>query len=158
MNETVGERIRAARAEKKLTQKELAQQVGIPYQTLQFWENGKRNPKIDNLQRVADALDVDVNWLLRGVALCEQQAAFAGHTWKNATGGAQLAALNGLFDSPKSAEPLDLPSLEEQLLAHFRTLNPRGQQVAVERLGELVQLPAYRAAEATSPEENFRGK
>lgn len=39
---------------------------------------------------------------------------------------------------------------EEQLLQHFRTLNDNGQTVAVERVQELTQIPAYqRPAEPT---------
>lgn len=34
-------------------------------------------------------------------------------------------------------------SKEEQLLNHFRTLNDNGQTVAVERVQELTQIPAY---------------
>lgn len=41
-------------------------------------------------------------------------------------------------------------SKEEQLLNHFRTLNDNGQTVAVERVQELAQIPAYqRRAEPT---------
>lgn len=32
---------------------------------------------------------------------------------------------------------------ESQLLSHFRTLNDNGQTVAVERVQELAQIPAY---------------
>lgn len=57
MDESLGARIKKARTVAGMTQKELAQQVGVPYQTLQFWENGKRKPKIENIRKIADALN-----------------------------------------------------------------------------------------------------
>lgn len=174
MNDTIGERIKSARRNSGLTQKGLAAQVGVPYQTIQYWENGRRNPKIDNLQKVADALDVDVNWLLRG-SVEQQQAEFARHILRKKSGAAKLSQLNqvfgtasqeenelatpeiagtqtslwaadGLATEPATPEPAGsaLSPLEVQLLEHFRSLNAVGQSVAVERLGELAQLPAYR--------------
>lgn len=179
MNDTIGERIKSARRNSGLTQKGLAAQVGVPYQTIQYWENGRRNPKIDNLQKVADALDVDVNWLLRG-SVEQQQAEFARHILRKKSGAAKLSQLNQVFGTasqeenepatPETAtaqtslwaadalatEPAStgmmtpepagsvLSPLEMQLLEHFRSLNAVGQSVAVERLGELAQLPAYR--------------
>lgn len=154
MNDTIGERIKSARRNSGLTQKGLAAQVGVPYQTIQYWENGRRNPKIDNLQKVADALDVDVNWLLRG-SVEQQQADFARHILRKKSGAAKLSQLDQVFGTasqeeeapePATLEPAGSPlsPLEVQLLEHFRSLNAAGQSVAVERLGELAQLPAYK--------------
>lgn len=160
MNDTIGERIKSARKERGLTQKGLAAQVGVPYQTIQYWENGRRNPKIDNLQKVADALDTDVNWLLRG-SVAQQQAEFSRHVLRKKSGAAKLSEVNRVFNtaSDKSAETAApepagsvLSPLEVQLLEHFRSLNAAGQSVAVERLGELAQLPAYK--KATEPPES----
>lgn len=157
MNDTIGERIKSARKERGLTQKGLAAQVGVPYQTIQYWENGRRNPKIDNLQKVADALDTDVNWLLRG-SVAQQQAEFARHVLHKKSGAAKLSEVNQVFNtaSDQSAETAApepagsvLSPLEVQLLEHFRSLNAAGQSVAVERLGELAQLPAYKKATET---------
>lgn len=157
MNDTIGERIKSARKERGLTQKGLAAQVGVPYQTIQYWENGRRNPKIDNLQKVADALDTDVNWLLRG-SVAQQQAEFARHVLHKKSGAAKLSEVNQVFNtaSDQSAEMAApepagsvLSPLEVQLLERFRSLNAAGQSVAVERLGELAQLPAYKKATET---------
>lgn len=60
MEDSLGVRIKKARTDAGMTQKELAQQVGVPYQTVQFWENGKRKPKIENIRKIADA--VKISW------------------------------------------------------------------------------------------------
>lgn len=60
MNSSISERIKQKRIAVGMTQKELAQKIGVPYQTLQFWENGKRKPKIENILKISDALGVSV--------------------------------------------------------------------------------------------------
>lgn len=56
----LGEKIRKLRKEKGMTQKELSAKLGTTPQNLAQYENGKRNPKIETLQKIADALDVKV--------------------------------------------------------------------------------------------------
>lgn len=60
---TTGERIKFARKEAGLTQKELGGRLGITYQTVAQWENNLRNPKYDTLRRIADALDITIDYL-----------------------------------------------------------------------------------------------
>lgn len=49
------------------------------------------------------------------------------------------------FDLASEAvtEEINANRRESQLLSHFRTLNDNGQTVAVERVQELTQIPAY---------------
>lgn len=56
---TTGQRIKAARKKAGMTQMELADKLGIPYQSISQWERDTRNPKYDSLQRIAAALGVD---------------------------------------------------------------------------------------------------
>ena len=55
---TVGEKIKIFRKEKGLTQKQLSQLSGIPLPTIQKYETGKFNPKVDAVKKIAAALDV----------------------------------------------------------------------------------------------------
>lgn len=57
---TYGQRIKAARKKAGMTQTELAKKLGIPYQSIGQWEKDLRNPKLETLQRIADALGVHV--------------------------------------------------------------------------------------------------
>lgn len=56
---TTGQNIKAARKKAGLTQKELAQKLGLSFQSIAQWENDLRNPKLDTIKRIADALCVD---------------------------------------------------------------------------------------------------
>lgn len=60
---TTGERIKEARKKAGMTQKELAEKLGIPYQGVGQWENGLRNPKIETLIKIANALGVTAAYL-----------------------------------------------------------------------------------------------
>lgn len=61
---TYGQRIRAARKKAGMTQTELAKKLGIPYQSIGQWEKDRRKPKLETLQRIAEALGVPILDLL----------------------------------------------------------------------------------------------
>ncbi|MEH0962837.1 helix-turn-helix transcriptional regulator [Streptococcus anginosus] len=57
-------RLKELRQEKKLSQKELAENIGVHYRTLQNWENGESQIKPDKEERLADFFGVSVGYLL----------------------------------------------------------------------------------------------
>lgn len=57
-------RLKELRKEKKLTQKELAQNIGAGLRTIQTWENGESQIKPDKAQQLADFFGVSVGYLL----------------------------------------------------------------------------------------------
>lgn len=57
-------RLKELRQEKKLSQKELAENIGVHYRTLQNWENGESQIKPDKAQQLADYFGVSVGYLL----------------------------------------------------------------------------------------------
>ena len=59
-----GERIKKIRLEKGITQKQLAELLNTSQQNLAQYESGKRNPKIETLQKIADALDMPLIFLV----------------------------------------------------------------------------------------------
>lgn len=61
---TTGERIRSARKFANITQQELADRLGIPYQSIGQWERDKRNPKVETILRLAKALNVPMSYLM----------------------------------------------------------------------------------------------
>lgn len=58
---TTGQRIKAARKAAGMTQKELGDKLGLSFQSIAQWENDLRNPKMETLERIADALDVPLS-------------------------------------------------------------------------------------------------
>ena len=58
------ETLKRIRKEKSMTQEELAIKVHVARQTVSKWEKGLSIPDVDLLQRIAEALDVEVSELL----------------------------------------------------------------------------------------------
>lgn len=58
-----GTRLREVRKSKKLTQKELAEQIGIKQNSYSDWETGKNEPSFENLIKLADLFEVSLDWL-----------------------------------------------------------------------------------------------
>ena len=60
----IGANIRHARVRRKLTQDDLAQTVHTTRQTISNYETGRSHPDVETLQRLADALGVELTELL----------------------------------------------------------------------------------------------
>lgn len=60
---TIGERLKSARKEAGLLQEEVAEHFNITQQAYQVWESGKRNPKKETLQKLADYFNVSYAYL-----------------------------------------------------------------------------------------------
>lgn len=61
---TIGEQIRKYRKAAKLTQRELAERAGTATGTIQQYELGKRQPRLEQLTEIARALNLSVQSLL----------------------------------------------------------------------------------------------
>lgn len=61
---TFGDRLAAAREAARLSQKELAQRVGIKTSTLRSWEEDLSEPRANRLSILSGILGVSLRWLL----------------------------------------------------------------------------------------------
>jgi len=66
MNTTLGDRIRLARENKNLDQKNLARKIDVAARTLQRWEKGEQVPDSNYLLRLAKCTSARPEWLLTG--------------------------------------------------------------------------------------------
>lgn len=57
-------RLKELRKEKKLTQKELAEEIGISKRTLAYWENGESQIKHEKAEKLANFFGVSIAHLL----------------------------------------------------------------------------------------------
>lgn len=62
--DTLGKKIREYRKRKGLTQRQLADLIGVKHNSISDWENDKNKPYADTLELLLWALDVDANTLL----------------------------------------------------------------------------------------------
>ncbi|MCH7386594.1 helix-turn-helix domain-containing protein [Acinetobacter modestus] len=64
--ETLGIRLKQLRKDKKLTQQQLADKVGVSKTSVIYWEKDENVPKHESLMLLASALDVSPSWILNG--------------------------------------------------------------------------------------------
>ena len=60
-----GQRVKALRLKKNLSQVELANKGGFDRNYIGMIERGERNPSLINLQRLADALEIELSVLMK---------------------------------------------------------------------------------------------
>ena len=60
----LSDRIREIRIAKRISQVELARQLGVTKQSVSNWENDNIQPSVEMLSRIADALSVSTDYLL----------------------------------------------------------------------------------------------
>lgn len=133
---TTGQRIRIARKSANMTQAELAQKLDIPFQSISQWERDARNPKLETLQRIADALQVPLVFLLDGIT---EDAYYAGFDLATALEQGEQQ----YFDALRKEKGYTFSNNEVRLIKSFSTLSDEGQAKAVERVEELTEIPKY---------------
>ena len=71
---SVGGKIKAARKDIGLTQDQLAQKSGVATITIRQYETGKRQPRFEQLQKIADALEIPIAFF---TSMTELEIAFS---------------------------------------------------------------------------------
>ncbi|MDZ7263993.1 MAG: helix-turn-helix transcriptional regulator [candidate division KSB1 bacterium] len=66
MRYEIGKRIRLVRDKKGITQSELGEKLGIQFQHVSKYERGETVPTWENLIKLHEFYDVNINWLLTG--------------------------------------------------------------------------------------------
>lgn len=62
----IGNFIKSIRLEHNLTQKELADRLGVTYQAVSKWENGKNVPDIGIMKQISEEFQVNIDEILNG--------------------------------------------------------------------------------------------
>lgn len=66
MRAEIGKRLKLIRKQKRITQAELGEKLGIQFQHVSKYERGETVPTWENLIKLAQFFDVNINWLLTG--------------------------------------------------------------------------------------------
>lgn len=119
--DTVGVRIKDARQKAGLSQEELARTIETTKSTISKYEKGLRQPRLEQLQAIADALGVDINWLVNGQTLEQRDQAIKDHISRRFT----------------EAE------LDKRLKGSYDTLTLEGKEKAVDSVEIIAGNPAY---------------
>lgn len=105
------------RDEKGLKDADVVKATGITKSTFSDWKSGRSKPKQDKLQKIADFLEVSVDYLMTGEEkegdkyyLNDETAQVAQEIFEN-------KELCALFDVQRDMEPEDLKALHNMALA-----------------------------------------
>lgn len=126
-----GSKIKEIRQQKGLTQKQLGDMCGMYESQIRKYETGKANPKIETLQKIADALDVyigklDDKW---GTDILNNKEDYIKFR-------KQLSDYEA--DVQKKAD-----KEEQKLIENYWKLNKVGRKEAQKRVEELTEVPRY---------------
>ena len=76
MGDKFNENLKTAREKKNMTQKEVADSIGVAKSTYSLYESGNREPNVQTIKKIADTLNVSADDLL---GLNEQPTTMAAH-------------------------------------------------------------------------------
>lgn len=129
---TIGDKIRAERRRAKLTQVQLAERMGVTQSLIGQYERGEINPKLDTLERIADALGVHVSKLLEYADEIELPVKFT---------------LEQEMEWIRNGAPIsygDENSVKAAALVELEKLNQAGQRCGIDLLRLVSKVPEYR--------------
>lgn len=127
------ETLRKLRTEQGLSQQKLAKLSGISQTAIYHWEKGDRNPKLEQVRRIADALEVSLS------ELEPEWGTFSNDEWKiDFVIGADTSAKN---------------RAEAHLMKNYWKLNNDGQKKVRDYTKDLTKIPEYRKKTDELPQE-----
>lgn len=142
---TIGERIKAVRKRKNLTQQELAQRAGIAINSLRLYEGNKREPKVETVQRIADAMFVNLFDLIELKAGNDENQTLL-QSLRDAVEQARKEGKKPVYVD-EGIYFVEMKPLE-RLISAFESLNDEGRQKLLEYADDLLQLGKYTLTES----------
>ncbi|MDO5783433.1 MAG: helix-turn-helix transcriptional regulator [Eubacteriales bacterium] len=127
----IGSQIKKHRMQSGLTQAQLAEKLGVATITIRQYESEKREPRLEQQQKIAAALNIPVTELLASSEI---------ETYE--TGADFDKARNKVTEDIKKADAAESERLE-RLTTNFRKLNAHGQEEAVKRTAEMTNIPEF---------------
>ena len=96
---TIGERIRNVRENKNYSQKELEKMAMLSEKSVSKYERGENNVPVDNLSKIADALNVSMDYLAGRVKFSTDYKKYENKYTPNTTIADLLSALLSVDNS-----------------------------------------------------------
>ena len=150
---SIGKNIQQARKMAGLTQKELGARLGIKQQSIAMFENDKTNIKYSTVKKIAEALNVPINQIIKDNV---NNYFFSGELGKQYLENFLESAPDDFTNNLK--EPLNMSDFfwtlgekmfhmykDTTLLTDLFKFNPNGIKVAEKRIHEMTMLTEYTA-------------
>lgn len=136
---TIGEKIKNIRKMNHLTQKQLGEMSGLATGTIQQYELGKRQPRIDQLRKIAFALNLNLNDFIDDWSQYSVQEYL--EDW-NSNEKHFLKPNNNPFNLPSYNASL-YGHIEVDIITESRKLNMQGKEKALEYLKLLSKVAEF---------------
>ena len=124
--------LKQLRVQASMTQKELAEKLHVSQNAVFNWENGKREPGLDMIEKIAKLFMVKPSYLLG----YETEFIKPQNSLKNSLNNITLLKTNN--------------QKLENVVRSFSRLNCKGQEKAVEQLELLAKIPEYQKEQLQS--------
>lgn len=135
--------IRKYRIEKGLSQRELGELVGMTQQQIAQYENGKRKPKLETLDKLAKALGVKP-----GQLYFDEYVVHEHYTHPESL--RDMVEKKITLDVDRQALMKAISKAHgtlEQIVTSFTKLNEKGQEKAASYVEDLTKIPEYKKTE-----------
>lgn len=147
------QKLRELRISKKLSQGKLAKLSGVSQTAIYHWETGKRHPKVEQIYKLANALNVPVLELLEELHVEESGKMIEeiAHTELNEESInkmhrniEKLRMISEAYfnEKDKYYEEKERWAIKE-ITKYLKELTPYGQEEAVNRVKELTHIPKF---------------
>ncbi len=175
---TIGEKIKKIRTSKGLTQKQLGDLCGMADSAIRRYELDKANPKIETIQKIAEALSVDYSYFLSNKSykitkeLIMDYPAFTDSLLYNLYGKIKpeyydellgehsidkfITQLNHIIDTVVLDDNYEIIQIyykdtyESTMSDLLKKLNERGKKEAIKRVEELTEIKKYTVPDTDS--------
>lgn len=129
------EKLNELRLEAGLSQKELAEKLGVAQASINYWEKGQRTPSIIMIAIIAEYFHVSTDYLIAATEYTQQQEMLNKDNQERH---------HLLIHHYNTLDRIGRDALIE-ILASLKMLNSEGQLEAVTRIQELTELSKYSA-------------
>lgn len=109
-------RLKKLRTDLKMTQDELAPELGISRSTLGMYETGKREPDFETLETIADFFNVDMNYL---IGYSDEP-----HDWQNTANDMGIAPPNDFDGDPEDWFQMKMRQEQDALIDSYYDSHP----------------------------------
>lgn len=146
-NMSVGSNIKRYRYKAKMSQRELGDKLGITQQQIAQYENEKRKPKLETINKIASALGCSVSELEDNILDVDVNC-HINHkpVIKNGFLSSEVKDIDKFLEEIEDL-PFNIMTESERLIVFFNSLNDLGKDRALEYMSLLLSSAKYRNTE-----------
>ena len=109
----ISAKIRQQRKLSNISQEELSKRAGVSLKTVQRWESGERSPRFEEINKLADSLNVPISYLVNSDDTTEQSTMSQIHVIPTKDSSSRETNTGMAILTLKSGEKIEVPANSE---------------------------------------------